>query len=284
MSSTRSHARLGMRFLLWFAIVTSLGLAALFAVVQWTPQPVAQARGGDEMLRFVRRVLGSTEDVWDRLFASAGATYEKPKLVIFSGALPTACGTGLAASGPFYCPLDRKLYLDFEFFDQLARRYEARGDFAQIYVIAHEVAHHVQTLLGIEERVHAFELRSLGVAANQVLVRFELQADCLAGVWASMVQERLELGDLEEAFAATKALGDDTIDQKTTGVVVPDSFTHGTAEQRTNWFKRGLAAGQIQACNTFDTPDIMGTLDPAAAAKINRLLSRAVPAIQKGTN
>ena len=284
MPSTRSHRHLASKFLILFAMVCGLGLTVLFAVVQRMPQQVAQARSGDEMLGFVRRVLASTEDVWDRLFASAGATYEKPKLVILTGSVPSACGTGLAASGPFYCPLDRRLYLDFEFFDQLARRHGARGDFAQIYVIAHEVAHHVQTLLGIEQRVHAFELRSPGIAANQVLVRFELQADCLAGVWASMVQDRLELGDLEEAFAATKALGDDTVDRKTTGVVVPDSFTHGTAEQRTNWFKRGLAEGQIQACNTFNTPDITGTLDTAAAERINGLLSRQVPAPQQGTD
>ena len=157
MPSTRSHRHLASKFLIWFAMVCGLGLTALFAVVQRMPQQVAQARSGDEMLGFVRRVLASTEDVWDRLFASAGATYEKPKLVILSGSVPSACGTGLAASGPFYCPLDRRLYLDFEFFDQLARRHGARGDFAQIYVIAHEVAHHVQTLLGIEQRVHAFD-------------------------------------------------------------------------------------------------------------------------------
>ena len=214
---------------------------------------------GDEMKKFVGRVLADTEDVWNRVFKSFGKTYEEPKLVVFSGAFPTACGTGMAAMGPFYCPLDRKIYIDLAFYEDLKRRFNAPGDFAQAYVIAHEVGHHVQTLLGIAEQVQRLKQRLNEREANKVQVRMELQADCFAGVWAALnhqLKNRLQPGDIEEGLNAAQAIGDDMIQRQQTGRVVPDAFTHGSSAQRVKWFRKGMETGQIQQCDTFNAADL----------------------------
>ena len=213
----------------------------------------------DEMSRFIRRVLADTEDVWDQVFKAAGRQYQKPNLVLFTGATRSACGTGVADMGPFYCPLDRKVYVDLDFYRVLKDRFGAPGDFAQAYVIAHEVGHHVQTLLGIAEKVQSMKERADERQANALQVRMELQADCLAGVWASVnhqLKNRLQAGDIEEGLRAAAAIGDDTLQRKTQGYVVRESFTHGSSEQRVRWFKRGLDSGQTQACDTFSTSQL----------------------------
>lgn len=218
-----------------------------------------QVTSNDEMRNFVGRVLADTEDVWNRVFQSFGRRYQEPKLVLFSGAYPTACGTGQAAMGPFYCPLDQKIYIDLSFYEQLKRRFNAPGDFAQAYVVAHEVGHHVQTLLGIAEQVQRLKSRLAEREANQVQVRMELQADCLAGVWAALnhqVKNRLQPGDIEEGLNAAQAIGDDMMQRQATGRVVPDAFTHGSSAQRVRWFKRGLETAQIQQCDTFNASDL----------------------------
>lgn len=212
----------------------------------------------DEMKKFISRVLADTEDVWNRVFQSFGKQYREPKLVIFSGSYPTACGQGVAAMGPFYCPLDQKVYIDLAFYEELKRRFRAPGDFAQAYVVAHEVGHHVQTLLGIAEQVQRMKSRMGEREANRVQVRMELQADCFAGVWASLnhqMKNRLQQGDIEEGLNAAQAIGDDMIQRQQMGRVVPDAFTHGSSEQRVRWFRRGLETGQIQQCDTFNAQD-----------------------------
>jgi hypothetical protein len=204
-------------------------------------------------------VLKDTEDVWNRVFQQFGKRYEEPKLVLFSGAFPTACGTGQAAMGPFYCPLDRKIYIDLSFYEQLKRQFKAPGDFAQAYVIAHEVGHHVQTLLGIADQVQRMKARMNEREANRVQVRMELQADCLAGVWAALnhqTKNRLQPGDIEEGLNAAQAIGDDMIQRQQTGRVVPDAFTHGTSAQRVRWFTKGMQTGQIQQCDTFNAAEL----------------------------
>jgi len=209
----------------------------------------------DEIGRFVAIVLADTEDTWRAAFKEAGGTYREPKLVLFSGVYPTACGMGQSAAGPFYCPLDQKVYIDLSFFGQLQERFGAPGDFAQAYVIAHEVGHHVQNLLGIMEKTAQLRQRMSEREYNQVSVRVELQADCFAGVWAhhaQRVRNVLEPGDLEEALRAASAIGDDVLQKQTQGRVVPDSFTHGSAEQRVRWFRTGFERGSMQACNTFE--------------------------------
>jgi predicted metalloprotease len=214
----------------------------------------------DEMKKFVGRVLADTEDVWGRVFQSLGRQYKEPKLVIFSGAFPTACGTGLAAMGPFYCPLDRKIYIDLAFYEELKRRFHAPGDFAQAYVVAHEVGHHVQTLLGIAEKVQLAKQQARWERdANQIQVRMELQADCFAGVWAALndqVKNRLQPGDIEAGLNAAKQIGDDMIQRQQTGRVVPDAFTHGSSEQRVRWFRKGIETGQIRECDTFNVAQL----------------------------
>jgi predicted metalloprotease len=203
------------------------------------------------------RVLGDTEDVWGAVFQSMGKRYEPPTLVLFSGAVPSACGRASASVGPFYCQADRRLYLDTAFFDELARRFRAPGDFAEAYVIAHEVGHHVQNLTGIMQRFDAQSARLDERGRKAMSVRLELQADCYAGVWGYFAQQRnkLEAGDVEEGFAAAAAVGDDRIQKSTQGYVVPDSFTHGSAAQRLNWFKVGLASGDMRRCDTFAMRD-----------------------------
>jgi hypothetical protein len=210
----------------------------------------------DEMSRFVRRVLADTEDVWDQIFKGAGRRYEKPTLVLFTGATRTACGTGQSAMGPSYCPADRKVYIDLAFYDELKRRFNAPGDFAQAYVIAHEIGHHVQAQLGIADKVEALKQRaSSEEQANQLQVKMELQADCFAGVWASLnhqMKNRLQPGDVESGLNAAAAIGDDRLQKRAQGYAVPESFTHGSSAQRVRWFKRGLDTGQTQACDTFN--------------------------------
>ncbi len=219
------------------------------------PAQAGRPPADDPATRQVRKVLGSTERTWGEIFRASGRTYEEPTLVLFSGATPTACGTGDAAMGPFYCPGDRKVYIDLAFYDELARRFHAPGNAAQAYVIAHEVGHHVQNLLGTSEKVQAARQRARSQAeANALSVRLELQADCYAGVWMAKANEArhiLEQGDLEGILTAAAAIGDDTLQKQARGRVVPDSFTHGSAAQRMQWFKRGIERGDPRECNTF---------------------------------
>ena len=208
----------------------------------------------ERLKEFVSVVLADTEDTWGALFRQSGSQYENPKLVLFSGAVQSACGHAQAAMGPFYCPGDHKLYLDMSFFDDLARRHDAPGDFAQAYVIAHEVGHHVQTLLGIAEKVQAARQRAGEAESNRLQVRMELQADCFAGIWAHHADKArniLEQGDLEEALAAAAGVGDDRLQRQARGHVVPDSFTHGSSEQRMRWFQIGAQTGEPKRCDTF---------------------------------
>ena len=209
----------------------------------------------DELGRFVSVVLADTEDTWNALFQQAGRTYREPTLVLFSGAVDSGCGFAQAAMGPFYCPLDQRVYIDLSFYRDLRDRFRAPGDFAQAYVIAHEVGHHVQNLLGISERVQRAQQSAGNRAdANALSVRLELQADCLAGLWANHAnRERqiIEPGDVEEALTAASAIGDDRLQKQSRGTVAPDSFTHGSSAQRVHWFRTGLESGQMQACDTF---------------------------------
>lgn len=235
-----------------------LGVAGTVDQVTSTVSPQqTQGKAGpptDEMGRFVSVVLGDTEKTWGTLFQQLGRSYRPPTLVLFSGATQTACGTGQSAMGPFYCPLDQKLYIDLEFFQALRDKFRAPGDFAQAYVIAHEVGHHVQNQLGIMQKMDEYRRTMSETQYNALSVRLELQADCLAGVWANHAGNRnlLEAGDVEEALRAATAIGDDTIQRRTQGRVVPDSFTHGSSEQRQRWFTTGMKSGQIATCNTFE--------------------------------
>ena len=209
----------------------------------------------EELKQFVAVVLGKTEDVWTDVFRQNGRQYREPTLVLFTDQVRSACGLAGAAVGPFYCPADEKVYIDLSFYEELRRQFNAPGDFAQAYVVAHEVGHHVQKLLGISERVDAMQGRVSEVEANQLSVRLELQADFFAGVFARYVQNQgvLEAGDIEEALRAASAVGDDQIQRRTTGYVVPDSFTHGTSEQRLRWFKKGYETGDMRQGDTFNT-------------------------------
>jgi predicted metalloprotease len=207
----------------------------------------------DELKQFSATVLASTEDVWTDIFRQQGQTYTKPKLVLFTEAVNSACGEAGAAVGPFYCPGDQKLYLDLSFFNDLQTRFRAPGDFAQAYVIAHEVGHHVQNLLGTMDKVDSVRGRMSEAEANQLSVRLELQADFLAGVWAHNAQQKgiLEAGDIEEALGAASAVGDDRLQREGQGYVIPDSFTHGTSEQRIRWFRKGFESGDLRQGDTF---------------------------------
>lgn len=216
--------------------------------------PAQRPPADDPQARFVAKVLGETEDTWAAIFQNdLNRRYAPPKLVLFRGATPTACGTGQSAMGPFYCPGDSKVYIDLAFFDELKNRFKAPGDFAQAYVIAHEVGHHVQHLLGISDQVNNLRRRNPS-QANALSVRMELQADCFAGLWAqraNAARHILESGDVEEALAAATAIGDDRLQKQSQGYVVPDTFTHGSSEQRVRWFKRGLEGGSLKQCDTF---------------------------------
>lgn len=208
----------------------------------------------DEQRDFVATILGSTEDVWTDLFRQRGVAYEPPKLVLFSGAAQSACGFAQSAVGPFYCPQDQKVYLDLSFFGDLKRRFNAPGDFAQAYVIAHEIGHHVQKLLGIAEQAERLGGRMGSQGSTGASVRMELQADCFAGVWGNHAQVQrniLEPGDVEEALNAAASIGDDRLQKQTRGEIVPESFTHGSSEQRVRWFKRGFESGDMRNCDTF---------------------------------
>lgn len=212
-----------------------------------------------QLRKFVSTILADTEDAWGALFTAAGRTYEAPTLVMFSGAVQSACGTAQTAVGPFYCPGDRQVYIDLSFYEELQNRFGAPGDFAQAYVVAHEVGHHVQTLLGISDRNMAARQRASDAEANALSVRQELQADCFAGIWAHNAdrsRQLLEAGDIEEGLNAAAAIGDDRLQKQSQGYVSPESFTHGSSEQRVRWFKRGFESGTIEACDTFATRNL----------------------------
>jgi predicted metalloprotease len=207
-----------------------------------------------QLREFISVVLADTEQAWGQIFSAAGQTYEQPKLVLFSGAVESACGFAQAAVGPFYCPGDHKVYIDLSFYQELQSRFGAPGDFAQAYVVAHEVGHHVQTLLGISERNMAARQRASEAEANALSVRQELQADCFAGIWAHNAdrsRQLLEQGDIEECLNAASAIGDDRLQKQSRGYVAPESFTHGSSEQRVRWFKRGFQSGDVNSCDTF---------------------------------
>ena len=238
--------------------LTVLGLLSgggMEAAPQAQQGPAHAPPASDKAAAFVSVVLRDTEQVWGKVLQASGSRYSEPKLVLFRGATPTACGTGEAAMGPFYCPGDRKVYLDLDFFDTLSRRMGAPGDFAQAYVVAHEVGHHLQNLMGITDKVDAMRGKVSQTQMNALSVKVELQADCLAGVWAHHSQQGkgwLDQGDIEEALNAAAKIGDDTLQKAGTGRVVPESFTHGSSAQRMSWFKRGMDSGSINQCNTFD--------------------------------
>lgn len=243
----------------YFGIDPQVALQVANTVAPATPGPsgggpVTESASEAAARELVSVVLADTEDTWKALFAAGGGTYREPTLVLFRNATQTACGTGQAAMGPFYCSADEKVYIDLSFYDQLHSRFQAPGDFAQAYVIAHEVGHHVQHLLGISGKVQKARQRAGEKEGNALSVRLELQADCLAGVWAHHAQrsrQLLEAGDLEEALTAATAIGDDTLQKNAQGYAVPDSFTHGTSQQRVQWFRTGMEAGDLNACDTF---------------------------------
>ena len=214
----------------------------------------------DPAAKFVAKVLGSTEDTWDKIFKNSGQQYPAPKLVLFSGQTPTACGSGQAGMGPFYCPGDQKVYIDLSFYQEMKDRFHAPGDFAQAYVIAHEVGHHIQNLMGTSDKVQQARQSARNEAeSNAYSVRLELQADCYAGVWAHHADGAnriLEAGDVEEAMAAAAAIGDDALQKQAQGYAVPDSFTHGTSQQRQRWFNQGLSTGDVNKCDTFNVASI----------------------------
>ena len=222
-------------------------------------QPTAEDLKNDPLADMVSVVVADTEDVWTEIFAAQGRRYQAPTLVMFTGATRSACGMGQSAMGPFYCPADQKAYIDLSFYDQMRTRFRAPGDFAQAYVVAHEIGHHVQNLLGISGQVHKMKQQLGEAEANALSVRLELQADCLAGVWAIRADKArniLESGDVEEALNAASAIGDDTLQRQSRGTVVPESFTHGTAVQRQRWFRQGLGSGDPDSCDTFNTDSI----------------------------
>ena len=231
-----------------------LGLASNAPSQSSHSTPARKPPANDEMARFVSKVLGSTETTWNQVFREGGGTYQEPKLVLFTGSTPTACGTGQSAMGPFYCPADKKVYIDLSFYRDLKERFHAPGEFAQAYVIAHEVGHHVQNLLGISDKVHKAQQGSNKAKANALSVKLELQADCFAGVWgyrADSMKNIIEPGDVEQALAAASAIGDDRLQKQAHGQIVPESFTHGSSAQRMRWFKRGMDSGDLRQCDTF---------------------------------
>ena len=216
-------------------------------------QPAPRSEAENQAAEFVSVVLADTEEIWSEIFANAGQRYQPPRMVLYTGSTSTGCGYGSAATGPFYCPLDKSVYLDLSFLGQL-QKMGASGDFSVAYVIAHEVGHHIQTVSGTSDEVRAAQQRAGKREANALQVRMELQADCFAGIWARRADARfniLERGDLEEAMSAAAAVGDDNIQRQSTGRVRPETFTHGTSEQRMDWFRRGFDSGDVQSCNTF---------------------------------
>jgi len=232
------------------------------AIVDTPPSSSTQnsSKEEDQLADFVSVVLADTEDTWTQIFQQeVGGKYQKPTLVLFSGEVQSACGRAGAAVGPFYCPADQKVYIDLSFYEDLKNRHRAPGDFAQAYVIAHEIGHHVQNLLGINQQVSALRQRLSEVEANKLSVMVELQADCFAGVWANRADEArniLESGDIEEALNAASSIGDDRLQKQARGYAIPDSFTHGTSAQRVRWFKKGLETGDLEQCNTFEATNL----------------------------
>lgn len=226
------------------------------SVVSTQPTTQQSSARNDEMKQFVATVLAETEDVWSGIFKSEGADYPEPTLVLFSGQVKSACGFASAASGPFYCPGDSKLYIDLSFYDELAKRFGASGDFAQAYVLAHEVGHHVQNIIGVLPKFNEMRRTMNETEANRMSVKVELQADCFAGIWGHFTAQKglLEQGDLEEALNAAKQIGDDTLQRRSQGYVVPESFNHGTSSQRQEWFARGFKSGRLESCDTFNSP------------------------------
>jgi predicted metalloprotease len=254
---------LGTLVILVIALLFGINPQQLFQVLPEQNQPGATRTAPanpqeEELKKFTSVVLGKTEDVWTEIFRQNGQQYREPTLVLFTGQVRSACGIAGAASGPFYCPGDQKVYIDLSFYEELRRRFNAPGDFAQAYVIAHEVGHHVQTLLGISGKVDEMQRRMSEVDANRLSVRLELQADFFAGIFARHIKNQglLEPGDIEEALSAASAIGDDKIQQQTQGMVVPDSFTHGTSEQRLRWFRKGYDTGDIRQGDTFKAPSL----------------------------
>ncbi|MEM6350674.1 MAG: neutral zinc metallopeptidase [Cyanobacteria bacterium P01_D01_bin.14] len=255
----------GLGVLLIAALVFLLGGDPTVVLDQVVTGPVIQAPAPgasaeeDELADFVSVVLADTEDTWNGIFQELGGDYPEPTLVLFSGVVQSACGRAQAAVGPFYCPADQQVYIDLSFYDDLRRRHGAPGDFAQAYVIAHEVGHHVQHVLGISDQVRQLQSRASQTQANQLSVRLELQADCFAGIWANRADEArniLERGDIEEALNAASAIGDDRLQKQSRGYVTPDSFTHGSSAQRMRWFQRGLQSGDLDQCNPFETANL----------------------------
>lgn len=222
-------------------------------------QTVQVSPADDESRQFISVILADTEDTWRDLFRQMGGAYQEPKLVLFSGAVQSACGFAQAAVGPFYCPADQKVYIDLGFFDELKNRFKAPGDFAQAYVVAHEIGHHVQNLLGVSAKVESLRARVSAAEANALSVRLELQADCFAGVWAYHAhksRQLLESGDIEEGLNAATAIGDDRLQMQAKGYVAPDSFTHGSSAQRVRWFKHGIAGGDLRQCDAFNAAQL----------------------------
>jgi hypothetical protein len=252
---------LGVLTLLGINPLPFLGLATQAPEVQMqeSAEPYQESVQEATLRELTAVVLADTEETWSTILPKYGVNYVAPRLVLFNGLVQSKCGTGESAMGPFYCPLDQKIYVDMSFYVDLSRRFGAPGDFAQAYVIAHEVGHHVQNLLGIAQQVRTLQERSGKVEANALSVRMELQADCLAGVWArnaAQSRQLLEAGDVEEGLRAASAIGDDRLQKMSQGRVVPDAFTHGSSEQRVRWFRRGLEAGTLEACDTFSTPQL----------------------------
>jgi len=239
--------------------LTTIGVLSGGGSPQVQQAPAHRPAADDQGAKFVSTVLASTEDVWTQIFREENGQYQKPKLVLFTGVTPTACGTGQSAMGPFYCPGDRKVYLDMDFFNTMSRQLGAPGEFARAYVIAHEVGHHVQNLLGISGKVDAMRGRVSETRQNAMSVRLELQADCLAGIWANKSQQAkswLEQGDIESAVNAAQQIGDDKLQREATGTVRPDSFTHGSSAQRVRWFTQGYKTGSVRACDTFSAQSL----------------------------
>ena len=256
----------GIVLLLVVSYFTGVNPATLLGMVPDTGSQITQQESApkppenDEMATFISKVLADTEDTWQVIFRSSGQVYQEPKLVLFTGSTPTACGTGDAAMGPFYCPGDQKVYIDLAFYQDLKDRFHAPGEFAEAYVIAHEVGHHVQHLLGISGKVQAAQREANNTAqANALSVRLELQADCFAGVWgnhADKMRHIIEPGEIEQALTAASAIGDDRLQKQSRGYATPESFTHGTSEQRVRWFKRGIETGDPKLCNTFQARNL----------------------------
>jgi predicted metalloprotease len=245
---------------MYFGVDPSLVMNIGQGMSQQETVEAKQISKDDPSAVFVAKVLGSTEETWSKIFQGSGQQYPAPKLVLFDGQTPTACGSGQAAMGPFYCPSDQKVYIDLRFYQEMKDRFNAPGDFAQAYVIAHEVGHHIQNLMGTSDKVQQARQSARNEAqANQYSVRLELQADCYAGVWAHHADGAnliLEAGDVEEAMRAAAAIGDDALQKQAQGYAVPDSFTHGTSQQRMRWFNQGLSVGDVNKCDTFNVASV----------------------------